>query len=90
MLLYEHIFSTLLSIVSGVVVGISAMALFAKLYCLVYLPEKHNVDTILAWEISDMVKLLAIVGLVLIICWIIIRRQVKKLNITKALKLGEE
>lgn len=90
MLLYEHIFSTLLSIVSGIAVGIVSMVLFTRLYCLVYLPEKHNVDIVLAWEISDMVKLLAIVGIVLIICAVIIRRQVKKLNITKALKLGEE
>lgn len=90
MLVYEHIFSTLLSIVSGILVGIVSMALFAKLYCLVYLPEKHNVDMILAWEVGDMIKLLLIVALVLVICAIIIRRQIKKLNITKALKLGEE
>jgi len=90
MLILEHVFSTLFSIILGIGVGALAMVLFSKLYSLVYLPEKHNVSMVLEWQPGDMLKLLAIVGILLVVCAMIIRRKIKSLNITKALKLGEE
>ncbi|MDD6136950.1 MAG: ABC transporter permease [Lachnospiraceae bacterium] len=90
MLIYEHIFSTLLSVIAGGIVGITSTFLFIKLFCVVYLPERSNISIETYFEVGDMIKLFASLTIMIIVCMLVLRRQVKKLNITQALKLGED
>lgn len=90
MLLYEHIFSTLLSVIAGGLVGMAATFLYVKLFGVVYLPEKHNMDIYIYFEPGDMIKLFTVIAVMIIICMLILRRLIRSMNITQALKLGEE
>lgn len=90
MLVNEHIFSTLLSVIAGGLVGMAATFLYTKLFGVVYLPEKHNLDIYIYFETGDIVKLFAVIAAMIVICMLILRRLIRSLNITQALKLGEE
>lgn len=90
MLINEHIFSTLFSIVSGAIVGMVSTFLFIKLLAMVYLPEKHNMGIYTYFEISDIIKLFAVIFLMIVICLFVLRKLIKSMNITQALKLGED
>ena len=57
---------------------------------IVYLPEAHNIAISIAVDPYDLIKLTAVVVLMFIICFVVIRTILKKMNITQALKLGED
>lgn len=90
MLVNEHIFSTLLSVIAGGLVGMAATFLYIKLFGVVYLPEKHNLDIYIYFESGDIVKLFVVIAVMILICMLILRRLIRSMNITQALKLGEE
>ncbi len=90
MLINEHIFSTFLSVIAGGVVGMVSTILFVKLFGIVYLPEKHNLDIYIYFEMGDIVKLSVVIVLMILVCVLVLRKLLKSLNITQALKLGEE
>ncbi len=90
MLILEHLFSTFLSVIGGGVVGLLATYLFVPLFGVVFLPEKSMLQIYTCYELSDIVRLFAIVLTIILICLFILRRQIKKMNITQALKLGED
>ena len=90
MLLNEHVFSTLFAVISGVMVGAVSTLLFSKLMAIVYLPQKHNLDIYIYFEAMDSVKLLIVVTVMIVICLIVLRKIIKSMNITQALKLGED
>ena len=41
-------------------------------------------------EVADIVKLFAVIALMIFACMIVLRRLIGKMNITQALKLGED
>lgn len=90
MLIYEHIFSTFLSIVAGITVGLMTTFLFIRLTCVVYLPKKSNLSIYIYYEFMDMVKLFAMIAIMIVVCLLVLRKIIKKMNITQALKLGED
>lgn len=90
MLVTEHMLSTAFNVFAGLIEGVVATLLFVKLFSIVYLPERHNLDIYMYYETGDFIRLGIVILMMLISCIIIIRRQMKKLNITAALKLGEE
>ena len=90
MLVNEHIFSTLFAVIAGGGVGMTATLLFIRLFGVVYLPEKHNLGIYIYYELGDIVKLFVVIAVMIIICMLILRRLVRSMNITQALKLGEE
>lgn len=90
MLVNEHIFSTLLSVIAGGLVGMASTLLFVKLFGIIYLPEKHNLDIYIYFEPMDVVKLAAVIAVMILVCMMVLRRLVKSMDITQALKLGEE
>lgn len=90
MLINEHIFSTLFAVIAGGGVGMTATFLFIGLFGAVYLPEKHNLDIYIYFESGDIFKLFAAIAIMIIICMFILRRLVSSMNVTQALKLGEE
>lgn len=90
MLVNEHIFSTLFAVIAGGGVGMTATLLFIRLFGVVYLPEKHNLGIYIYYELGDIVKLFVVIAVMIIICMLILRKLVRSMNITQALKLGEE
>lgn len=90
MLTNEHIFSTLLSVLSGGICGLVSTLLFVKLFGIIYLPEKSNLAIYIYYQVGDVVKLFAVILAMILICMMILRKLVKSMNITQALKLGEE
>lgn len=90
MLVNEHVFSTLLSVIAGGLVGMVSTLLYVKLFGIIYLPEKHNLDIYIFFEPMDVVKLGVVIIIMILICMMALRRLVKSMNITQALKLGEE
>jgi len=90
MLINEHIFSTLVSVIAGGAVGIISTVLFSKLFGVIYLPAKHNIDIFLHYETGDIVKLAVVIAIMIIACIMVLRKIIKSMNITQALKLGED
>ncbi|MDE6025547.1 MAG: ABC transporter permease [Lachnospiraceae bacterium] len=90
MLTNEHIFSTFLSVIAGGVVGMVSTLLYVKLFGIVYLPEKHNLDIYIHFNMGDIIKLAIVVVIMIVVCMMILRKLIKSMNITQALKLGEE
>ena len=90
MLINEQIFSSVLASLAGYGVGAAATILFVKLVAVVYLPEAHNIAISIAVDPYDLIKLTAVVIFMFIVCFIVIRTILKKMNITQALKLGED
>lgn len=90
MLLNEQIFGSLLPILAGGGAGALGTLLFAKLIALVYLPKEHNIALHIVGYGSDMIKLFAVILVVVLVCFIVIRRILAGMKIAEALKLGED
>ncbi len=90
MLINEHLFSTLLSVLAGGGVGMIATILFARLFAVVYLPQEHNVSIFLHYDAGDILKLVLVIGAMMVACIIVLRKLIQSMNITQALKLGED
>lgn len=90
MLINEHIFSTLLSVIAGGGVGMIATLFFAELFGVIYLPQQHNIEIFLKFDIGDIVKIAIVVIIMMLVCLVVLRNLIKSMNITQALKLGED
>ncbi len=90
MLVTEQLFSSVAAAAGGYGVGLLTTTLFTKLISTVYLPRVHNIPIGIVVNPMDSIKMCVIVGGVLIICFVIICRLIAGMNITKALKLGED
>ena len=90
MLITEQTFSSLLATICGFGVGALTTLLFTKLISVVYLPRKHNLPVTIFIRAQDSIKMLAIIAVAFAVCFIIMRRLIRNMNITKALKMGED
>lgn len=89
MLVLEQIFCSVLSALSGFVVGIVATRFFIGVIALVYFPRKHNLPIAIINRVSDVGEIAIILSIAFIICFVIMSRDIKKMDITKALKMGD-
>lgn len=90
MLLNEQIFGSFLPILAGGGAGAVGTLLFAELIVLVYLPQEHNMELSVVGYGSDMIHLFAVILLVVLACFLLIRRILAGMKIAEALKLGED
>lgn len=90
MLLLEQMFGSILPIAVGGGVGALSTLLFVKLVALVYLPQKHNIPLQTYIYGGDMVRLFAVIFAIVILCLLVLRRQLKNMKIAQALRLGED
>lgn len=90
MLANEHMFSTAFSVVAGMIVGALASVIFTKLFVNVYMPEEHNLDIFIEYNVMDYVKLGIIIASVIFVCITFLKKMIKNMDIGKALKLGED
>ena len=90
MILMEQLFLSFMSIIAGVGAGMITSKFFAPIFAAVYLPQKHSVGVFVTSIGADTVRLGLVLAIAVITCIIWIRRILKGLNITRALKLGED
>lgn len=90
MLFMEQGFCGVLSILFGGVVGALASRLFVPMIQLAYAAEDQVLPQQLITEGRDTVKLFAVIAVMLVVCIIVLIRNIAKMKITNALKLGED
>ncbi|MCR5339217.1 MAG: ABC transporter permease [Lachnospiraceae bacterium] len=90
MLAIEQSFLSITSIMAGILAGELASWLFAPVFAAVYLPKQHNVPVFISAVGGDLLRILIVLLLVVSVCVVILRRIVGGMNITEALKLGDD
>lgn len=90
MLINEQIFSSGISILIGAGLGILASTLFVPLVQIFYASTDQAVPLNVVYEALDMVRLFAVIAIVIVICMVVLAKLISKINISQALKLGED
>lgn len=90
MLVVEQICSGVFSIVAGAGVGLMASKLYVPLVQSAYAADNQVLPLRLITSQDDMIKLFAVIFAVMLVCLVIIARIVSRMNISNALKLGED
>lgn len=90
MLILEQIFCGLYAILAGALVGYVGSRLFVPMIQNAYAAENQVLPLELITRTGDLVQLFVAIAVVMLVCLIVIARIVSKMNITKALKLGED
>lgn len=89
-LLNEQIFCGLLSILAGVGIGTLASRMFVPMIQNAYAATDQVLPLNLVCEMQDLMKLFITIAAVLIVCMSVLIRNISKMNISSALKLGED
>ena len=90
MLINEQIFSSVLPLLAGAVIGVVASFLYIPLIQIAYSASNQVLPLILSIKATDMVRLFAIIAAMIILCFVILGRQISRMKIAQALKLGED
>lgn len=90
MLINEQIFSGVLSILFGGIVGVVASRLYVPMIQITYAAENQVLPQTLITDGADTVKLFAVIAVMLCICIAVLVRNIAAMKITNALKLGED
>lgn len=90
MLINEQIFSSGISIVIGTVIGSLASKMFVPLVQIFYASTDQAIPLEVVNETLDMVRLFSIIGIVIVVCMVVLGKLISKINISQALKLGED
>ena len=90
MLLLEQIFCGLYSILAGAGIGLLGARLFVPMIQNAYAASDQVLPLELITNSSDLVELFIVIGVMMVVCLIVIARLAARMNITKALKLGED
>ncbi len=90
MLINEQIFSSGLSILIGAGLGVLASVLFVPLVQIFYASTDQAVPLQVVFRSVDMVRLFTVIIIVILICMIVLGKLISKINISQALKLGED
>lgn len=90
MLINEQIFSGLLSILAGIGIGNVASDMYVPILQTAYAASNQILPMKLITNPEDLIRLYSVIGIVVVACLIVLIALVFKLNVAKALKLGEE
>ncbi len=90
MLINEQIFSSGVSILIGAGLGVLASRLFVPLVQIFYAATDQAVPLQVVFETVDMIRLFSVIGIVIVICMFVLGKLISKINISQALKLGED
>jgi len=90
MLMIEQLFSGVLTTIVGIVIGKVVSNMFTPMLQTAYAASDQILPMQLYTNPSDMVRLYSAIALVMVTCLIVLIVLVFKLNVAKALKLGEE
>ena len=90
MLINEQIFSSGVSILIGTVIGLLASKMFVPLVQIFYASTEQAIPLEVVNQTLDMVRLFSIIGIVIVVCMVVLGKLISKINISQALKLGED
>ncbi|MCR5797566.1 MAG: FtsX-like permease family protein, partial [Eubacterium sp.] len=90
MLVNEQIFSSGVSIIIGTIIGVVSSQLFVPLVQIFYATTDQTIPLEVVSEKLDLVRLFSVIGIVIIICMVVLGKLISKINISQALKLGED
>lgn len=90
MLINEQIFSSGISILIGAGLGVLSSVLFVPLVQIFYASTDQTVPLTVVFKALDMVRLFSVIGVVIVICMVVLGKLISKINISQALKLGED
>ena len=90
MLMNEQMFSGVLSIFAGIIIGKISSSMFVPMLQTAYAAANQVLPMRLITDNSDMARLYGVIAVVMAGCLGILIALVFKLNVAKALKLGEE
>lgn len=90
MLIIEQICSGLFAIVAGGGIGFLASNMFVPMIQQAYAASEQVLPLQLITRTADMVQLFAVIGVMICICLVVLGRIISKMNISSALKLGED
>lgn len=90
MLINEQIFSSGVSVLAGAGLGVLASKLFVPLVQIFYASTDQAVPLQVQYEALDMVRLFSVIGIVIVVCMIVLGKLISRINISQALKLGED
>lgn len=90
MLMNEQLFSGVFSVAAGIGIGKLASEMFVPIIQQAYAATNQVLPMHLVVNASDMTRLYGVIIAVMILCLAVLILLIFKLNVTKALKLGEE
>lgn len=90
MLINEQIFSSGISIIIGTGIGILASKMFVPLVQIFYASTDQAIPLEVVSRPLDMIRLFSIIGIVIIVCMVVLGKLISRINISQALKLGED
>lgn len=90
MLINEQIFSSGVSILIGTVIGLLASKMFVPLVQIFYASTDQAIPLEVVNKSVDMIRLFSIIGIVIVVCMVVLGKLISKINISQALKLGED
>jgi len=90
LLVIEQICSGLFAIVVGGFIGVISSDMFVPMIQKAYAASEQVLPLRLITSMGDMIQLFAVIAAVLCICLVVLGNIVSKLNISSALKLGED
>lgn len=90
MLINEQIFSGILSVFAGVIIGYISSKLFVPIIQLSYASSSQILPLKMVMNNQDQLRLFIVVGIVMLTCLVTLISLLFRMNVTKALKLGEE
>lgn len=90
MLMNEQIFSGVFSVFAGIGIGKLASAMFVPILQQAYAASNQVLPMKLVVNASDMLRLYGVIAGVMVVCLLVLILLLLKMNVAKALKLGEE
>ncbi len=90
MLILEQIFCGIFSILAGIGIGKITSELFVPMLQEAYASRNQAIPMRLITNATDLIRLYGVIALVVLLALLVLLVLVSKMNVTKALKLGEE
>ncbi|MBR1862279.1 MAG: FtsX-like permease family protein [Lachnospiraceae bacterium] len=90
MLINEQVFCGIFSIAAGLGIGYLTSTMFVPILQKAYASTEQVLPLKLITETNDYVRLISVIAVMMIICLIVLTVMLLRMNVTKALKLGED
>lgn len=90
MILYEQLLTSGAAILSAIFIGGVASELYVPLFQYLYTAEEQVPGFVVIPQRADYLKVYSIILVMLLICFIVLGSLIRRINISKALKLGED
>ena len=90
MLMNEQLFSGVFTVLAGIGIGTLASDMFVPIIQQAYAAADQVLPMRLVIETTDLARLYGVIAAMMLICLLVLMMLIFKMNVTKALKLGEE